>query len=100
MKAKIIKLATIATVALGMSSAWAAGEVHQGIVVQTMNSGGYTYVQVNEADKTFWAAGPETEVKKGDTVSMTEQMMMKNFTSKTLNQTFDEIMFVGELTKK
>lgn len=100
MKAKFVKLAAIATLALGISSAWAAAAVHQGTVLQTMNSGGYTYVQVKEADKTFWAAGPQTDVKKGDTVSMTEQMMMKNFTSNTLKQNFDEIMFVGEITKK
>ena len=46
MKAKLIKLAAAATLALGVSSAWAAGIMHQGEVLETMNSGGYTYVQV------------------------------------------------------
>lgn len=100
MKATFVKMAAIATLALGMSSAWAAEVLHKGTVLETMNSGGYTYVQVKEADKTFWAAGPQTEVKKGDTVTMTEQMWMTNFTSKTLKQSFDEILFVGNITKE
>jgi hypothetical protein len=65
-----------------------------------MNSGGYTYVQIKEADKTFWAAGPQVAVAKGDKVQVTEQMWMTNFTSKTLNRTFDKLMFVGEIDKK
>ena len=42
MIAKLIKLAAVATLALGMSSAWAAGIVHEGTVLDTMNGGGYT----------------------------------------------------------
>lgn len=37
---------------------------------------------------------------KGDKVQVTEQMWMTNFTSKTLNRTFDKLMFVGEIDKK
>lgn len=100
MIAKFVKLAAAATLALGMSSAWAAGVVHQGTVVDTMNGGGYTYVQIKEADKTFWAAGPQVEIKQGDEVVVTEQMWMTNFTSKTLDRTFDELLFVGQIDKK
>ena len=50
MMAKLVKLAAVATLALGMSSAWAQGVVHEGTVVDTMNGGGYTYVQIKEAD--------------------------------------------------
>ncbi|ASJ97434.1 MULTISPECIES: hypothetical protein [Shewanella] len=97
---KLVRLAAAATLALGISSAWAAGVVHQGTVVDTMNGGGYTYVQIKEADKTFWAAGPQVEVKKGDVVVVQEQMWMNDFTSKTLNRTFDELLFVGRIDKK
>lgn len=98
--AKLVKLAAVATLALGMSSAWAQGVVHEGTVVDTMNGGGYTYVQIKEADNTFWAAGPEAEVKKGDKVAVVEQMWMNQFTSKTLNRTFDKLLFVGQIEKK
>lgn len=100
MIAKMIKLAAVATFALGMSSAWAQGVSHEGTVVDTMNSGGYTYVQIQEADKTFWAAGPEVALSKGDKVAVVEQMWMEQFTSKTLNRTFDKLLFVGQIDKK
>lgn len=100
MMAKLVKLAAVATLALGMSSAWAQGVVHEGTVVDTMNGGGYTYVQIKEADNTFWAAGPEAEVKKGDKVAVVEQMWMNQFTSKTLKRTFDKLLFVGQIEKK
>ncbi|MBL4814764.1 NrfJ [Shewanella sp.] len=100
MIAKLIKLAAVATLALGMSSAWAAGIVHEGTVLDTMNGGGYTYVQIKESDKTFWAAGPQVEVNKGDTVVVQEQMWMNDFTSKSLDRTFEELLFVGRIDKK
>ncbi|MPY24989.1 NrfJ [Shewanella psychropiezotolerans] len=100
MIAKLIKLAAVATLALGMSSAWAAGVVHEGTVLDTMNGGGYTYVQIKESDKTFWAAGPQVEVNKGDTVVVQEQMWMNDFTSKSLDRTFEELLFVGRIDKK
>ncbi len=100
MMAKLVKLAAVATLALGMSSAWAQGVAHEGTVVDTMNGGGYTYVQIKEADNTFWAAGPQTEVAKGDKVAVVEQMWMNQFTSKTLNRTFDKLLFVGQIEKK
>ena len=40
------------------------------------------------------------EVKKGDTVVVQEQMWMNDFASKTLNRTFDELLFVGRIDKK
>ncbi len=100
MIAKLVKLVAAATLALGVSSAWAQGVMHEGEVVETMNSGGYTYVQIKEDGKTFWAAGPQVEVTKGDKVVVMEQMWMNDFTSKTLNRTFDELLFVGKIEKK
>ncbi|MCL1073427.1 NrfJ [Shewanella dokdonensis] len=98
---KLAKILATAAMVLGISvSAWAAGKMHEGTVLDTMNSGGYTYVQVKEGDNTFWAAGPQVKVDKGDKVQVDEQMWMTNFTSKTLKRTFDKLMFVGEIAKK
>ncbi|MDB2387284.1 NrfJ [Shewanella sp.] len=97
---KFVKYAATITLALGLSNAWAQDSMHEGTVIDTMNGGGYTYVQIKEADNTFWAAGPQMEVEKGDTVVVQSQMWMDNFTSKTLNRTFDELMFVGRIDKK
>ncbi|MBB1441383.1 NrfJ [Shewanella sp. SG41-4] len=100
MKAKLIAFAAAAILAMGVSSVWAQGALHQGEVLDTMNGGGYTYVQLKEADKTYWAAGPQTEVTKGDKVEVSEQMWMSDFKSSSLNRTFDKIMFVGNINKK
>ncbi|MFQ6371384.1 NrfJ [Shewanella sp. YIC-542] len=98
---KLAKVLATAAMIFGISmSAWAMGKVHEGTIVDTMNSGGYTYVQVQEGDNTFWAAGPQVKVDKGDKVQVVEQMWMTNFTSKTLKRTFDKLMFVGEIAKK
>ena len=69
----------------------------QGEVKETMNSGGYTYVQVTAGDQTLWLAAPETEVAVGATVAWNGGMRMVDFASRTLNKTFDEIFFIGEL---
>lgn len=72
---------------------------HTATVEETMNSGGYTYVRVKENDKSFWIAAPQLELKKGETISFYEQMMMEQFTSRTLKRTFDRILFVSAIAK-
>ena len=66
----------------------------KGNVVETMNSGGYTYVLMDTSDKQVWVAGPVAEISVGDKVIMQPGGEMRNFTSKTLNRTFDVIYFV------
>ena len=68
-----------------------------GKVVETMNAGGYTYVSVENNGKKTWAAVPATAVKVGQEVTCQPGMEMKNFTSKTLNRTFESIIFSGGL---
>ena len=73
------------------------GAVGTGTVVETMNSGGYTYVQVDTGSKEIWAAAPESLVKVGDQVAIPEGMPMRNFHSKTLDRDFELIYFVTSL---
>ena len=68
-----------------------------GTVVETINTGGYTYVQVDSGKEKIWAAAPEFQVKVGDLVTVPTGMLMKNHHSKTLNRTFDQIYFVGKI---
>lgn len=79
-------------------SASAPGTTH-GEVTETMDSGGYTYVHVKTAEGDVWAAGPVTAVAVGDEVTLPSGMVMKDFESKTLNRTFDEILFVSAIQK-
>jgi hypothetical protein len=69
-----------------------------GKVLETMTAGGYTYVRVKTGDDEMWAAGPQTEVGVGDTVSFPRGMGMKDFRSEKLNRTFDSIAFVNSIT--
>lgn len=71
----------------------------RGKVVETMSSGGYTYVKVDVAGRGVWAAAPEFVVKVGETVIIPEGMPMANYTSKTLNRTFDIVFFVSAIPK-
>ena len=76
--------------------AWAKG-MHHAKVQETMDSGGYTYMKVSEGGKSYWIAATKLAVKKGDNISFAQEMQMPNFHSKTLNRTFENIMFVSEV---
>ena len=66
-----------------------------GKVVESMDSGGYTYVNIENAGKKTWVAVPKTPVKVGQNMSFQPGMVMNNFQSKTLNRTFEAIVFSG-----
>jgi hypothetical protein len=69
----------------------------RGTVLETMNSGGYTYVFMDTGQDQRWIAALETTVKVGDVVQTDQGMAMNGFTSKTLNRTFNVVYFVGGL---
>ncbi len=64
-----------------------------GKVVETMDSGGYTYVLLESDGHKIWAAMPQTPVSVGQEIELAAGHMMTNFSSKTLNRTFDSIIF-------
>ena len=66
-----------------------------GKVVETMDSGGYTYVLLEKDGVRTWAAMPETKVAVGDEVTLQPGAEMVNFHSNTLNRTFARIIFCG-----
>lgn len=68
-----------------------------GKVLLATNAASYTYIQVDTGKEKVWAAAPQFAVKQGDRVSFAAGMTMKNFESKTLNRTFDEIYFVDSI---
>ena len=69
-----------------------------GIILETMNASGYTYILVESGQQKTWVAIPETPVKKGEIVHYQEGMPMENFHSKTLDRTFPVIVFSPGLT--
>jgi hypothetical protein len=71
----------------------AMGADHKGKVVSTMDAAGYTYIEVEEQGKKLWVAVIQVKVKAGDEVEFPDSPPMENFQSKTLNRTFDKIIF-------
>jgi hypothetical protein len=74
------------------SNALAAGPV-----IETMNSGGYTYVLVDGGGSKIWAAAPECVVSVGDQVVVPAGAPMPNFHSETLDRDFELVYFVNAI---
>ena len=69
----------------------------EGKVLETMDSGGYTYVRVGTAQGEIWAATRVFKVAVGAEVVVPAGTPMRQFQSKTLNRTFESIYFVGSI---
>lgn len=70
-----------------------ASDVHEVVVNEFIDAGGYTYLNVTEGEDNYWMAVPNITVDKGATYFYKDGMEMKNFESKELGKTFDEIIF-------
>ena len=95
--AAILILAAGQITAYGNNPKSGEGPTKSGTVLETMQSGGYTYMKLKQDNREFWAAAPKTQVAVGDSVRFKEQMRIKNFTSKTLNRSFDELVFISRV---
>lgn len=74
----------------------AAANAFTGDVAETMNSGGYTYARLQAPGKEdVWIAASEFSTKAGDRLTVTLDMPMRDFESKTLARTFPLVYFVS-----
>lgn len=72
---------------------------NQGKVLETMDSGGYTYVNLDMNGEEIWVAGPTTAgIEVGKTIGFASAMEMRDFHAKSLDRTFDRILFAGGFT--
>ena len=71
--------------------------VRSGQVVTTMDSGGYTYLEIKMETATIWAAAQPFEVAVGDLVEFKGGIPMTDFHSKTLDRTFPNILFLSSI---
>jgi len=72
---------------------------HAAKVEEKIDAGDYTYLQVNENDKTYWIAVIRMDIEVGEMVYFSQAMEMKNFKSKSLNRTFESVLFVQDAGK-
>lgn len=76
-----------------------ASAKNSGKLLETMDSGNYTYVLLDMDGKEVWAAGPTTTgLEVGQEIYLKGSMEMKNFHSKTLDRTFESILFAGGIS--
>lgn len=68
-----------------------------GVVLETMDSGGYTYVRLALDDREIWAATQRFKVEVGDAVVVFSGVLMTDFHSPTLNRNFESIYFAGQI---
>ncbi len=72
----------------GSNSATVSGKI-----VESMDSGGYTYVLLQQDNTKTWVAMPVTKVTVGEQITVKSDMVMPSFTSKTMNRTFTNLVF-------
>ncbi|MFQ5329873.1 MAG: hypothetical protein ACE5D4_07785 [Thermodesulfobacteriota bacterium] len=67
-----------------------------GVVREVIHADVYTYLKLEDSEKLqVWAAVPKMEVKADDWVELFGANMMADFHSKTLDRTFDTILFAN-----
>ena len=95
----LVMLALTGTaVVVPQSNAFAASQYpNTGKVLETMDASIYTYMQVSSDKGPVWIAASKTKVAKGETISYPDGAVMTNFESKSLNRTFDKIIFVDKI---
>ena len=96
MKRMLVAVLTMValTFALAMPvSAMAQTASVKGEVLEVTDVESYTYLRLKTPEGEVWAAVGKAQVKKGAQVTIENPTMMNNFTSKSLNRTFDKIVF-------
>jgi hypothetical protein len=76
----------------------AATQQATGDVLETMDSGGYTYARMQVGPEEMWFAGPVTPLKVGDKVHVSEGTAMTDFHASSLDRTFKHIVFLREIS--
>lgn len=84
---------------LTTSSGFAENE-RQGTVVETVDAANYTYLNIQTSTQKVWVAIPASVVEIGEVVTYLQGMVMADFHSKSLNKTFDSIIFSPGLEGK
>lgn len=81
-----------------MAAPSAANDVSgEGVVKSAKSTGDYTYLEVTQGGGTVWIAANAMPVKAGDKVRWSSGSVMRNFAAKSLNRTFDEIIFADQV---
>lgn len=68
-----------------------------GVVLETIDVESYTYLRLDNQGTEVWIASSPVQVSEGDVVRFSDAMLMKDFHSKALDRTFENILFVSHV---
>jgi len=71
--------------------------IYYGTILEIKDAMGYKYLKVNEEGKELWVAIAKAPVAVGDKIGYDKKTMMRDFNSKSLDQTFKEIFFSSDV---
>ena len=71
--------------------------IYYGTILEIKDAMGYKYLKVNEEGKELWVAIANAPVTVGDKIGYDKKTMMRDFKSKSLDQTFNEIFFASDV---
>ena len=76
--------------------ATAAQTTNSGRILQLVQAAGYSYAEVKTSGgQVVWIAGGTLQLQVGDSVQWGDYAVMRNFSSKALGRTFEQILFVN-----
>ena len=70
---------------------------NEGRVLNVLQAGEYTYLEVSHGNTSRWLAAPQTALQNGNLVRYEEGSTMSSFYSKLLKRSFSNLMFIGQL---
>ncbi len=89
----MIVVSSLTWAAEGNAPPPSAGNTVEGKVLEVKNVDNFTYFRLMTNTGETWAAVINAQVKKGDTVTIENAVVMQNFESKALKRTFKTILF-------
>ncbi|MFC1524673.1 DNA-binding protein [Thermodesulfobacteriota bacterium] len=72
-----------------------AGTIIKGKILETLPAGGYSYLHLDMGGEKTWVAIPASNIAVGEEVSLKYSMTMMNFPSKSLDRTFEKLIFAS-----
>ncbi|MCC4114677.1 hypothetical protein LLG90_04845 [Aromatoleum toluclasticum] len=69
-----------------------------GVALDSIDANEYTYIEVDEAGKSYWIATARMKIMRGDLVQFADGVTMEQFYSKLLKRTFQSVMFVDSVS--
>ena len=70
---------------------------NKGKVLEVIDTSMYTYLQVSTDKGSIWLAASKTNIAKGANIAYPNGAVMSNFYSKSLNRTFETIIFLDKV---